>query len=365
MRRALLLLTISFILIVASFPAEGQSGDACAAMTEHWSDAMGYAIGRPFVRYESYNQRITILEGKRRKTVQVVEAKFAADHFYGELSPDCRYLAAALALKNGMSQWVAWDLLTGTRVSTIDSAPSVQRFAWSPAGNYAIAETYDGAYLWNVPANGWMHLNNPGDYGNFYSYLTWDMARDQLLAVPGDAGDTVRAYDLATGQVAATFDTGTQAAPVSYALSDDRSRIAVFTSEDQRVYDRRASGLAVWDRDSGTKLTLNPESLAAIWVSQVRFSPDNRYLVIGRDTIRVWDLQNPRADGLPTYQHDGPEGRIGAVRFADAQTIETMSVIGCSICGTYWLRWDLSTGQFLNAYDEPRERIVKDFELEA
>jgi WD40 repeat protein len=367
MRRAFFLLsisiTISLMFMVASLPAQGQASDACTAMTEHWSDAMGFAIGRPLVRYETYNQQITILEGKRRKTIQVIETGLAADHFYGELSPDCRYLVASLALKNGMSQLVAWDLLASTRVSTIDAAPSAYSFAWSPSGNYTIAQTYDGAYLWNVPANGWMHLDEAGDYNNFFNYFTWDMARGQLLAVPADAGNAVRAYDLATGQVAATFDTGTQATPVSYALSDDRSKIAVFTSEDERIDDHGASGLAVWDRNTDSKITLNPETLSAVWVSQVRFSPDNHYLVIGRDTIRVWDLQNPRADGLPTYQYDGPDGRIGTVRFADADTIETMSVMGCTQCSDYWLRWDLSTGQFLNAYDEPRDRIVKDFAL--
>jgi WD40 repeat protein len=119
----------------------------------------------------------------------------------------------------------------------------------------------------------------------------------------------------------------------------------------------------VWDRNSGAKITLNPQAASAAWVSQVRFSPDNRYLVIGRDTIRVWDLLDVRADGLPTYEYDGPEGRIGTVRFANADTFETLSVDGCSLCSNYWLRWDLSSGQFVNAYDEPRDRIVKDFKL--
>ncbi|MEO8609289.1 MAG: WD40 repeat domain-containing protein [Chloroflexota bacterium] len=363
MRKALFLLTISLIFIVASIPAQGQASDACGTMTAHWSDALGYDIGRPLVRYEVYNQQITIIEGKRRKTVQIVETNIAADHFYGELSPDCRYLAAALALKNGKSQLVAWDLLANTRVSTVDASPSDDNFAWSPNGDFAVIQTYDGGYLWNVPANKWTHLTEAGDYNNFFSYFTWDMARGQLLAVPADSGYAVRAYDLATGQIVATFDTGTQAAPVSYALSDDRSKIAVFTSEDERIYDHRDSGLAVWDRNTNSKITLNPESLSAVWVSQVRFSPDNHYLVIGRDAIRVWDLQNPRGDGLPTYQYDGPDARIGTVRFADAHTVETMSVMGCNLCSNYWLRWDLSSGQFLNAYDEPRDRLVPDFEL--
>lgn len=189
------------------------------------------------------------------------------------------------------------------------------------------------------------------------------MARSQLLAVPGDAGDTVRAYDLATGQVVAAYDSGSPAAPVSYVLSDDRSRIAVFTSEDERVNDR-LSGLAVWDRDTGAKIVLNPQTLAAVWVSQVRFSPDNRYLVIARDTIRVWDLGAVRPDGLPTYQYDGPDARVGTVRFASADTLETMSVVSCAACDTYWLRWNLVTGDFLHAYDAPRNRIVDGFELE-
>jgi hypothetical protein len=34
------------------------------------------------------------------------------------------------------------------------------------------------------------------------------------------------------------------------------------------------------------------------------------------------------------------------------------------VCSSYWLRWNLATGEFVNAYDEPRDRIVKGFELE-
>jgi WD40 repeat protein len=364
MRKIIVTLWIGVMLVLASVPVEGQSGDACAPMTEHWSAAMGFIIGRPFFRYAPYTQQVVIMEGKRRKDVQVVETGLEADHFYGELSPDCRYLAAMIALPNGMSQVVAWDLLTNTRASTIENAPSAYRFDWSPAGNYAIAETHDGAYLWNIPANQWLFLNAPGHEGNFYSYFTWDMAPGQLLAVPGNEGYKVHAYDLATGQVAAAYDTGTLAAPVSYTLSDDRSLIAVFTAEDERFRDRRPSGLAVWNRDTGAQITLNPETLAAVWVSQVRFSPDNRYLAIARDTIRIWDLINVRADGLPTYQYDGPEARIGTVRFVDGNTIETLSLGGCNICSNYWLRWNLSTGEFLHAYHQPSERIVKDFELE-
>jgi hypothetical protein len=231
-------------------------------------------------------------------------------------------------------------------------------------GDYAVVHAYEGAYLWNVPANQWLFLNPSGDGGDFYSYLTWDMARGQLLAVPGDAGDKVQAYDLRTGQIAATFDSGARTAPVTYVLSGDRARIAVFTAEDEPVHDQNASGLAVWDRDRGAKISLNPESLAAVWVSQVTFSPDNRYLVIARDTIRVWDLPNVRSDGLPTYRYDGPEGRIGTVRFADTTTLETLNVDVRPLSGYYWLRWNLLTGEFLHAYDDARGRIVRDFTLE-
>jgi WD40 repeat protein len=364
MRRFLIMLWIAMMLVVAAIPAQGQNSDACATMTQHWSDVMGYTIGRPFVRYAPYTQQVVMMEGKSRKDVQVVETDLAADHFYAELSPDCRYLAAAIALPNGKSQMVAWDLLTNARISTVEDAPSAYRLQWSPVGTTVIAESHDGAYLWNISADQWLLLNPPGDYGNFYSYFTWDTARNQLLVVPGNAGHTVQAYDLTTGQVAAVYDSGTPAIPVSYILSDDRSKIAVFTSEGDGIRDGQASGLAVWDRDSGAKMVLKAETLAAVWLSQVRFSPDNHYLVIARDTIRVWDLNNPNAYGLPTYQYDGPDARIGTVRFADAGTLETLSVVSCNVCSSYWLRWNLATGEFVNAYDEPRDRIVKGFELE-
>jgi hypothetical protein len=364
MRTVFIILWIAMMLVVAAIPVQGQNSDACATMTQYWSDAMGYAIGRPFVRYAPYTQQVVMMEGKSRKDMQVVETDLAADHFYAELSPDCRYLAAAIALPNGKSQMVAWDLLTNARISTVDDAPSPYRFHWSPVGNYAVAEAHDGQYLWHIPSNQWNFLSAVSEGGNFDSYFTWDMARNQLLLVPGNAGYTVQAYDLKTGQVSAVYDSGTPAIPVSYVLSDDRSKIAVFTSEGDNIRDGQASGLAVWDRDSSAQMVLNAETLAAVWLSQVRFSPDNRYLVIARDTIRVWDLHNTNADGLPTYQYDGPQARIGTVRFADPNTLETLSVVSCNVCSSYWLRWNLATGEFLNAYDEPRDYIVKGFELE-
>ncbi len=350
----------SLSLAATLLPATTLADEACAPMRQKWSEGAGYEVHNPTVTYAVYNRQLVILEAGQREPLQVVEADYEVQSIDARLSPDCRYVVATVKSDEG-SQFTTWDLSQEQRAGVIQDMV-VSGYVWSPDSRYLLVQSDQGAHLWHVPSNHQMLLNANGDYGAWY-HFQWDMPHQQLLIVPGNEGYKVRAYDLPTGSTVGEFVTGTEAAPVNFKLSNDGAKIAVFTSEGERFRDRRESGLAIWDRVGLYNITLNPERYAVNQPSQLSFSPDNRYLVIERDMIRVWDLQAVRADGLPNYHYDGPEARIGILRFVDAGTIETQYVGACNLCSAYWLRWNVVTGEFINGYDEPRDRIVTADEL--
>jgi WD40 repeat protein len=75
----------------------------------------------------------------------------------------------------------------------------------------------------------------------------------------------------------------------------------------------------------------------------VALSPDNRYLVVGYDALRVWDLTSLAPafeERLTIYRHGGPESLITNLRFVDHGVVETTSNDGVQ-----W--WDLHTGEFV------------------
>lgn len=359
-RKIIVTVFASLSLAATMLPATTLADDACAPMRQKWSESAGHEVHNPAVTYAVYNQQLVILEAGQREPIQVVEADYQVESIDARLSSDCRYVTAVVKSDEG-SQFIVWDLLSGQRTGLMQDV-TVSGYVWSPDSNYLLIQSNQGAHLWHVAGNHQMLLNANGDYGAWYHYQ-WDMTHQQLLLVPGNEGYKVRAYDLPTGSTVGEFVTGTEAAPVNFKLSNDGAKIAVFTSESERIYDHRSSGLAVWDRVGLYNIALNAERYAVNQPSQLSFSPDNRYLVIGRDMIRVWDLQSVRGDGLPNYHYDGPEARIGTLRFVDAGTIETQHVGACSPCSDYWLRWNVVTGEFINGYDEPRDRIVSASEL--
>jgi hypothetical protein len=93
----------------------------------------------------------------------------------------------------------------------------------------------------------------------------------------------------------------------------------------------------VYDIASGQGTQVNVERNG---VGAVALSADNRYLVMGYDALRVWDLHNlPERleDRLPVYRHGGPGAFIRTVRFIEATVVEVTTERGIT-------RWDILTG---------------------
>ena len=73
----------------------------------------------------------------------------------------------------------------------------------------------------------------------------------------------------------------------------------------------------------------------------IAFSPDQQFLAVGRKRIEIWDMRHLKAGERypsPLYRLGGLSTPIKAMRFVDANTLETIGEEG-----TY--RWNLCTGE--------------------
>jgi WD40 repeat protein len=317
--------------------------------------------------YDTVQNRVLLIDWTTGADVKVLdEGLETAPDRYGRLpvqflswSPDCRYLAASIKTSLGKDLMV-WDVISGTRQHHFETVmygvwPSID---WEPGVRFAVVTTRDGALLWNIAADSVIRLTDGHDgYGRNFHHLQWDMNRMWvwIVRVDADLMHGVTAYDLYTGQQTAYFPNQSPGGsrPDDFFLSDDGSKLVVYTVSTAPG----SAGATVWDIESGANWHIPSGDEFANWIGRAALSPDNRYLAVGMLAIRVWDLQN-LGDGEPLYRHEGPDGSIVRLRFIDAATLETLDTQG------FILRWDLHSGQFLNAYDQPRDRIVKDFALE-
>jgi WD40 repeat protein len=86
---------------------------------------------------------------------------------------------------------------------------------------------------------------------------------------------------------------------------------------------------------------VNGERRTAADPEQIALSPDGRYLVVGKEVLRVWDLANlPEKfeDRLPVYRYDGPERIIHALHFVSNEVVETTTLDGTQ-------QWNILTGE--------------------
>ena len=254
-----------------------------------------------------------------------------------------------------------YDLSTGNgRTIFYDGE---QPYKWDPTNRYAIVQLDDALYLWQEDTKQRIFLADRRrlfyrepywdlEHGRVYivvrGILSYDISDGHTFHEASDRSldDGVYAYDLNTGARVGWYPLNGHHGPPQFIFSPDYSKIAVFTNEERSWIPPEGvtSGLVVWDQAAQTGVEVNVEGYASPHTGRIAFSPDNRYLVIGLEVLRVWDLQNlPEniEDRLPTYRHDGPAARISGVRFVDNQTIETTSDEGVQ-------RWDVTTGALVS-----------------
>ncbi|HEX2905389.1 MAG TPA: WD40 repeat domain-containing protein [Phototrophicaceae bacterium] len=291
-------------------------------------------------RYETRNNRIVLISWITGEVVAEIESSLNAEMRFEPISwsPDCRYLAAHLQpyghFRDG--EIIFWDTVVGTRAHTFDhpykknsrDAWFYPRTAWKPDSQWVIVRTTNGYFAWQPGTDYSVLLVHPSVpyYDNpDLKHVYWDGQRNLVIM----SGWPVRAYDLTTGLERIVFKGD------NFFVSPDQSKVITFN--EGTSYD-----LAVWDLDTAKSVSIPPTGIIANG-SQVTISDDNRYLIAGREAIRVWDLQNlPEAveDRLPLYRHGGPKGLIWSVRFVEPTVIETTSDDGVQ-------KWDLHTGAYI------------------
>ncbi len=202
---------------------------------------------------------------------------------------------------------------------------------------------------------------------NQYSLLTWvqrhtwDMVNNRIYVIHYRERDAVHAYDLSTGQHLAMYaptNPDERIFAQSLFLSADRSHIVYYTTVTDNLHidsslDTRfggcGGGFAVWNvwTNTGQAIHTDCRDFPGTDRHRAALSPDNRYFAYGRDIVSVWDLQAIPADASPNWTFAGPDYRIAHLRFLDNQIVETFGYQDYR----YALRWNLFTGDYINAFD--------------
>ena len=299
-----------------------------------------------FPRYEWRNQRVTLVSWSTGEVVRVVETSLDAPYFEAlNRSPDCRYLVAEV----GGQGTIVWDVLTSSRAAVLPALAPADlwqtehtRFVWSPTGKYVLLRDASGqTQVWDTQHATLIPLvvqNGP------YLSVGWDLARQQVLAVPAQARNTVIAYDLLTGGQVAVYYTAASATNLRWALSPDGTRIVLYGS----VWGGEPPfGLSIWQRDTMEGWHLNAGALASSAAPRVAVSADNRYVAMVRaNSVRVWDLARLPANieaRVPFFEY--------LCDWAECHDFIEVSFPGSGILQvtedrTYAVRrWDLVTGR--------------------
>ncbi|MDX1991124.1 MAG: WD40 repeat domain-containing protein [bacterium] len=322
----LTLLTVFFGTFTLSVSAQRSEIDSIPSNCEN-VDAEYY---RPnlILRYESDANRLLLLDWNTREEVVVL----AEDLETAEIAPrgwsqNCRYLAVSTgAFRN--TDLIIWDTVTGQQFNPL---PDLYLYdvRWSPRHDEVLVETRSGAYLWRFQSNALVQLTDFFScYGrSFTRNIHWDYARGQFIGVREDFScrhepGPVAIFNLATGTLV------DEVRGSSFIFSDDNS-LLISTNEFGRV--------EIYNRNNGTVTLLNVEPRPG----RFYLSPDNRYLIVARRNIRVWDLTNQADQNTPIINFAGPNFNVSDIRFLTSTTIETTDFYNTV------QRWNILTGEEL------------------
>ncbi|MBI1280744.1 MAG: hypothetical protein GC179_21650 [Anaerolineaceae bacterium] len=337
MRKIFGILMMVMVVVSAGIMSVGAQDDATAVLRDAcpFTDGAYYKAGL-FPRYEYRNKRLVLVSWNTGKTVQEVETSLDASHLnVMNWSPDCHYMAAALG-EFGNTDTVIWDITNGQRVGSFNNAG----LRWSPDSQQAIVSNKDGLALWTVGQEKSIKLTDfRGD-----DYISqWDTAHGEVWVLPTSyyysaAGVTV--YSRSTGEKVGYYDNPAgQSAQIGFTLSADGGHVLVYTV---RLQSESGAGVTVWERGTKNNIQVDANTDGTSYAERIALSPDGRYLVIGGNNLRVWDLQK-----LPTKLSDrdpvvyaASEAKITSVHFLNGNIIEATSSEGQA-------QWDVATGNLV------------------
>lgn len=317
------------------------------------------------VNFHKTDQLLTIIDRQTRKIYRTLAT--GIDGFsYAGWSPSCRYVAGNV-YSDGVYTFTIWDVETGERIVHLGKKGSLLQ--WSPDEHYLVARSSNENYrVADMIVN---MSNNSYSLHTWFGNIVWDTASDRLYAIHRRELDAVHAYELSTGRHIAIYAPENQADRLfiqELFLSDDHSHLVYYTSYTDalhidanltRTFDGCRGGFAVYNVNtlSGQLVHTDCRKFPISYQDgrpRLALSPDNRYVVAGLDVIRVWDLQSLNPDSSPNRIFAGPDYQTAHIRFLNNQTIETFAAREYR----YGLRWDLSTGEYVNTFDYQLNTVV-------
>ncbi|MEO0560789.1 MAG: hypothetical protein AAF125_01650 [Chloroflexota bacterium] len=260
-------------------------------------------------------------------------------------SPNCRYFSARLPTQHGqIGRTFVWDVTENRQIGELSHFAvdgQTTGTAWDASGDYLVVPG-SGTYLWYVPDNRLMRLNNfrcgllnaTWDYENRRIYATAPKSLGGWCSANIHVGG-LRVYDLDTGDT--LFEYPVESYKLNYTITEDDRYILLVG------YTGRFSPLRIIDRASGQQLAAvmahRPSELPPCFC-QIAISPDQQLLASGKRSLRIWDLNSPPED-IYVYQPDRiiteVDGRIRSLQFLDNETVE-------SITDHQTARWNARTG---------------------
>lgn len=319
-----------------------------------------------FAEYDGVNAQLMVVNSAAYEILQILESGLSTNAFEARgWSSDCRYLVATVGAW-GQQETIAWDVVENRRVGSIQTKGQLDTdLAWVPTNDYRLlVQSLAGAYLWHLSSNTQLLLNPySNEWGrNFWRGssevarprgrikrdIYWDLARNQLMAVPVDPNrDGVAAYDLATGQEVAFYPLNPTPREVHFRPFDGGNHLLVF------AYDEPVgtnSQLIMFNRDTQANMALSPTILSGVNPTAF-FSTSRRYLMIRTWWISVYDLQTlsgpaPYAPNikLDIFVASYIAQYIRGYRLNADETIVQAVAYWYGLDFTIW-QWDLATGE--------------------
>lgn len=347
--------------------------DPQAQVAQSWSESVGtsgygWEIGATVpgcplaVRYNEQRRQL-ILHDTRTSEQRIIEADLNNMRKLF-LSPDCQSIFGEVRVMNTALpydetpaddlfdyqrayQFVLWDIASGERLATLDTTRGKNQIGarvwWNPDGSRALVDTGAGYFLIH-PANKSVlsirFQDTDGGYLPRRMTTYWDHQRGLVLvagfgevfALDMQTGVERLRFPAAEGQRGGCYNS--QYAGCGMKLSPDGKWVFVFGND----------ALSAWNIDTLSNISVPVES-GRFRTGTALVSPDERYLVLSRSAVRVWDMTTlPEVfdERLPIATYGVGAEAVLSLRFADAQTLE---VITRTTYGTAAAHYDLLTGQ--------------------
>lgn len=337
-RYARSMVVIMLSLLILSSAVQAQSPDITPTLCPH----TGNAHYRPEIAFAVEDGSLLLVDSTSGTTLQVLDTQLLSylprNIYWGQ---NCRYIVA-------VNVWrpfepyprrftSIYDTLTGQRIFHSRREPWWFTILWSPTQEQFLIKSVTGMHLMSETIAEPVLLFPRFRYGNAMRYYAWDMERGQLLVNFWENAGYLMIYDIHTAAVRAAITHPEVCSPtgVYYTESTDQRYLIVYTIRGEPAC------AMIYDQETGAIVAeVNAERLTALDERQITLSPDGRYLVIGIQALRVWDLWNlpdTFEQRLPIYRHEGPVTAIQSVTFLDNTTLETVSEDGVQ-------RWEVESG---------------------